>query len=384
LHTDDKELWLTAIDQTGFPLEYQTQQTLREHGWNVINSRYYVDDKTGTEREIDIVAYKKRLAGETICYTYLIVSCKKSAQSSWVFLTSDSGNAEEDFDPCPLGVAVSAPSINALISTEKSLASNLLLELGPYQTICSAPHKVLSFQQINRKSHRPEDDKQIFASIITTIKAAAYEKKYALAHRHNAGDVCLDFHLLSVFEGGLKENYRNNSTNEIHDISEIKYINRHIIGDTDQFYRVHFISNDFFEEAVEQYDRAAETLPDYYTALCSEFFNDIFSETKKTRLAPFWEAFKGELFEEMFEERVCEDDQYYYNNSWLTTYEMDEDSHTLILYWDLCFFSNPAEAIAKLNESSPLRTRTAQKLETYFHYTGPFKFVLEPHPQFSW
>ena len=86
----------------------------------------------------------------------------------------------------------------------------------------------------------------------------------------------------------------------------------------------------------------------------------------------------------MFEERSCEDDRDYYNNSWLTTYEMDAESHTLILYWDLCFFSNREKAITELNGSEPLRTLTAQKLETYFHYTGPFKFALEPHPQFSW
>lgn len=380
MRTDDTEQWLAAFEQTGFSLEYQTQQTLRKHGWNVINSRYYVDDKTGAEREIDIVAYKKRQAGDTVCCTYLIVSCKKSAQSSWVFLTSDSGTAEEDFDPCPLGIAVSAPNINAILSAEKPLAADLLMKFEPYQKICGAPHKVLSFQQINRNSHRPEDDKQIFASIITTIKAAAYEKKYALTHRRNEGDICLDFHLLSVFEGGLKENYRHDSTNEIRDISEIKYINRHIIGDTDQFYRVHFISNDFFEEALEQYDRAAETLPNYYTALRGEFFSDIFSEAKKARLAPFWEQFKDELFREMFEERYCEDDRDYYNNSWLTTYKMDKDSRTLILYLDLSLFSKRKNIIAYLNRNRPLRARTARKLETYFHYTGPFRFALEPHP----
>lgn len=167
--TNDKNIWLDALDRTGFPLEYQTQQLLRNHGWNVINSRYYLDDKTGSEREVDIVAYKTRPAEGVLCCTYLMISCKKAAKSSWVFLTSDNSSAEEDFDPCPLGIAVSDPGISRIIHTEKPLAAKLLLEMEPYRRICGAPHKILSFQQIHRESHRPEDDKRIFASIITTM-----------------------------------------------------------------------------------------------------------------------------------------------------------------------------------------------------------------------
>lgn len=383
LCTNDKNIWLDALDRTGFPLEYQTQQLLRNHGWNVINSRYYLDDKTGSEREVDIVAYKTRPAEGVLCCTYLMISCKKATKSSWVFLTSDNSSAEEDFDPCPLGIAVSDPGISRIIHTEKPLAAKLLLEMEPYRRICGAPHKILSFQQIHRESHRPEDDKRIFDSIITTIKAASYEKKYALAHRPKGENVCFDFHLLSVFEGGMKENYRSGSINEISDIPEIKYINRHIIGDTDQFHRVHFIDSSFFDEAIGQYDLAAEALPNYYAALCAEFYGGIFDGAKKDRMLPFWENFKNELFEEMFDERYGENDRDYYNNSWLTTYEMDAENQILVLYWDMSFISKPEESIVELNKNEPLCIRTAQKLNLYFHYTGLFKFALEPHPQFS-
>lgn len=80
--TNDKNIWLDALDRTGFPLEYQTQQLLRNHGWNVINSRYYLDDKTGSEREVDIVAYKTRPAEGVLCCTYLMISCKKATGAS--------------------------------------------------------------------------------------------------------------------------------------------------------------------------------------------------------------------------------------------------------------------------------------------------------------
>lgn len=99
----------------------------------------------------------------------LHISHDQLQKSNWGFLTSDSSSAEEDFDPCPLGIAVSDPGISRIIHTEKPLAAKLLLEMEPYRRICGAPHKIFSFQQIHRESHRPEDDKRIFDSIITTM-----------------------------------------------------------------------------------------------------------------------------------------------------------------------------------------------------------------------
>lgn len=384
MENKEKELWLKVFDQTGFDLEYRIQQILRNHNWHVMNSRYYVDDKTGAEREIDIVAYKRKLSGDIACYTYLIVSCKKASKSSWVFLTTDMDTTNEEFDPCPVEIVASEPGIQNLINREKSLAVKLLMSMDIYRKISDTPHKVLAFQQFHRESHRPEDDKRIFDSIITTIKAANYERKYALAHKCGRTQICLNFNLLSVFEGGLKENYHNGSTNELTDITEIKYINRHIIDDTDRFYRVHFIDSNAFEEILTQYDQAAECLPDYYSTLQNEFYQDIFCEKKKHRLKPFWDDFKDELFREMYEEGWGEDDQDYYNNSWLTSYQMDTEKSMLLLYWDMSMMTEPEQGIQEMNKNKRLLEKTVQKLKTYFYYDGAFMFVLEPHPQFDW
>lgn len=73
----EKDL-LEAIDKTGFNLEYEIQQILRMHGWHVINNRYYIDDVLDVQREIDMIAYRRTVKGDTTCYTYLVISCKKS------------------------------------------------------------------------------------------------------------------------------------------------------------------------------------------------------------------------------------------------------------------------------------------------------------------
>ncbi len=373
----DEQKWLDAINKTGFDLEYKVQQILRRHHWHVINNRYYVDDKTGVDREIDIVAYKTRYRENITCYTYLIISCKKSSESSWVFLTSDNDECDEDFDICPIEMAFSDSELQALLDREKPIAVRKLNEISSLKKVCDAPHRVLSFQQINKKSYKNEDDKRIFSSIITTIKAATYERKYALMNRQFLTDLCMNFNLLSIFEGGLKENYRNEVKNEVNDVQEIKYINRHIIDDTDRSYRVHFVSEVAFESILEQYDQAAEDIVDYYLSLYKEVYDDIFSSEKRYRIDKVWKTFISELLSEMFEETFGMDNHTYFNNTWITKFEFRNTEKRLIMYWDLSLFNRTDLIIVELNEDEQLKKMTAKKLEKYFRYNGKFEFALE-------
>lgn len=86
----------------------------------------------------------------------------------------------------------------------------------------------------------------------------------------------------------------------------------------------------------------------------------------------------------MYEEGWGEDDQDYYNNSWLTSYQMDTEKSMLLLYWDMSMMTEPEQGIQEMNKNKRLLEKTVQKLKTYFYYDGAFMFVLEPHPQFDW
>lgn len=116
---ENEEKWLEAIERTGFDLEYKIQGILKRHNWHVMNNRYYIDDRTGMDREIDIVAYKVKDTKDVLFYTYLIISCKKSAESSWVFLTTDQDSNDQDFDSYPIEMAFTDIGMKALIKDEK-------------------------------------------------------------------------------------------------------------------------------------------------------------------------------------------------------------------------------------------------------------------------
>lgn len=376
---ENEEKWLEAIERTGFDLEYKIQGILKRHNWHVMNNRYYIDDRTGMDREIDIVAYKVKDTEDVLFYTYLIISCKKSAESSWVFLTTDQDSNDQDFDSYPIEMAFTDSGMKALIKDEKYIMVEKLKVIPSWQRIYNAPHRVLAFQQINKRSFKCEDDKRIFSSIITAIKAAAYERKFIFEHNKVNKDLCINFHLISVFEGGLKENYRNSIFNEIRDIQEIKYINRHIIDNSDRTYRVHFISDSAFESILGQYDQLADDITIYYDLLQKEVYENVFDESKHYRIKMAWEKFCDELVHEMHEEELRNSGDSCFGNSWITKFEYDKENCLLKIFWDFSFYSNPKAIIDELDQDNVLKNITAAKLQKYFHYSKGFKFFLEPY-----
>ena len=87
-----------AISKTGFLLEYKIGMDLQKKGWKTISNRYYLDDLSGIPREIDILAYKRTVVKNLLVYTCLLISCKKSEDKDWVFLTkqNDPNQSEKD------------------------------------------------------------------------------------------------------------------------------------------------------------------------------------------------------------------------------------------------------------------------------------------------
>jgi hypothetical protein len=76
------------LDKQGYPLEMQVARTLREIGFEVSSSEYYLDPDDQKPREIDVIATLQKTMGRTkfeIAYT---VECKLSKNKPWVCFCS--------------------------------------------------------------------------------------------------------------------------------------------------------------------------------------------------------------------------------------------------------------------------------------------------------
>lgn len=73
-----------GISKTGFVLEHKVASIFELSQWSVIHNRYYLDDVTEGQREMDMIAYKIHENKGVLIYTALIISCKKSDEFDWV------------------------------------------------------------------------------------------------------------------------------------------------------------------------------------------------------------------------------------------------------------------------------------------------------------
>jgi len=75
--------WLA---KQGYPLEMRTARIFREQGFDVIQSHYYNDPETGSQREIDVVAVWPEYTGALeISFS---IECKTSSGKPWLLFSA--------------------------------------------------------------------------------------------------------------------------------------------------------------------------------------------------------------------------------------------------------------------------------------------------------
>lgn len=83
------------LETQGYPLEMLVAQTFQQAGARVIQSDYYVDLKTGENREIDVVASWQDDLDDIIVRVCLMMECKTSKDKPWImFVSEDVGLAD--------------------------------------------------------------------------------------------------------------------------------------------------------------------------------------------------------------------------------------------------------------------------------------------------
>lgn len=240
---------------------------------------------------------------------------------------------------------------------ERDVLQRIASRYPGLSSLLEANNTVRAFQQISKEKYTTNNDKHIYDSIITTIKAAEFE-----------GTSTINF-MLSIFEGELIQ--KNFDDGKISTIDEIKYINRHCIGDNDKYYCVHFIKYDALERLISTYDHAVEELPRFINDLHLEFKTNLFEHPK--RIAAFQRAFEDDFYNGLYEE-VERGNDYYHDLATNPTDIKISMSHSgkLHLAFNLFLFSHRKAMANKMNRDKTCRYLLAKSLKKFFGYEGPF------------
>lgn len=371
---DSKQRILDTIEQTGFELEFYVQNQFRKAGWNVIPNRYYIDDQKGTEREIDVIAYRTVEVHDILFYTVLIISCKKRNESRWVFLTQ---NKVEDvnYDSFPVSLASSDERLKLLIDTEKEMIIKKIKDKGKIRNLYDSQNRIFAYLQINTKSHKVEDSPAIYDSIITPIKAMEWEM---MAHQKSTVREKKTFYcynMLSVFDGDMCEvRFDSEGNKEYSLINDIKYINRHILNKQEKFYRVHFTTKGNLSQVINDYQMLFVIGSDVFSGLVDEFYNDIWLYRKRVSLIEkkFARALSNRLrWICTFENTESFDGYKEIDDIYLSSYNKGIEIH-------VCGYdTEQANLLSQLNGHVQVRKEISKLLQEYYRYNGEFTLTDE-------
>lgn len=372
MNTSEKNSCWGAIKKTGFVLENKITDILEANDWNVINNRYYIDDVTGSQREIDILAYKPHLVEDICIYTSLLVSCKKSEKNAWVFLTKPINIDNPNFDYFKISNIT-----NLKIFThykydnqiKKAVRKNLHT-LQFLDEIYNLDRNVYGFQEIDLNKGTPQNDKRIYESIASTIKALAYELQAIRQRRKQA--VLYNFNLLTVFEGRMIEAfYRKKNKPEIDDVKVLKYLNRFIINKKDDYYRIHFIKYDHLQDYLDNFNQLHEWQKQFYSNIFSKYQSSFLSDYALRNL--YRDEIKNEILS-FIDFQIKWD--YKYNIETLENlyFSADEDNNVL----QISIGIENEEIVKKLNSDEFIINLTKDALARWARYHGELEFVISP------
>jgi hypothetical protein len=356
------------IRKTGFVLENEVAQHLKAAGWTVISNKYYVDDSEENVREIDLVAYRVTKVQHFDVYTVLIVSCKKSDQNAWAFLARDLNVKDPNSDWWPLHAW----------SNEKSLAFQLAAT-GRARTYHDAAHQsgvvealklpefeVFAFQEMDKVSGKPQNDKPIFSAVTSLMKAQAYELA-ALPGRKKAPSV-YQFNLLSVVDTDLVRLMFSGTNITQAPVDSEHYLARYIIRKREVFSRVRFIRASAVPAALPDYSRLHQANCSWFGAECNVFYDGILNnwQHKEVLVEDFAAKFKiwvGWRLERQYKRTI----------------EIGKPA----LYWDdtdskaTVGFELSDEVIEFMNEDEEIRKHIANALKAIYRYEGQFTITFD-------
>lgn len=371
-----------AIEHSGFPLENYVDVILRKHGWQTITNRHYIDDVKGVERELDILAYKVyKDDNERIEYiTSLIISCKKSEVNKWCFLTRDANLNDANTDWTPFHYCTNDKVLDYMTKNHREIITDKYLNHRAIKHLYNFNERVFAYQvlteNVTKKGKNEErhwvitKNEPLHDSIITSIKALDMEKRSRIEqHVGRPYNRYYTFHILSIFDGDMIKSHLDNEGNvKSEDITNINYLNRHIVNKVDDFYIVNFIKKDIFDYRLRLFDylhdENVRTLPKLTTA----FYENVFEDREKVNI--LWEKCALEIGEALqiyikpnggVSLTSIPDIFYFYNGEKLGIYIEGDlyDNDTLL---------------EEINNNDKLIAEVRDILKSYYRYSGTFVF----------
>lgn len=354
----------TQIRKTGFDLESKVAQQLRNAGWTVISNKYYVDDFEESVREIDLVAYQVSKVQHLDLYTTLIISCKKSDANVWALLARDINLKDPNSDWWPLHSWTNDKALNYRLAQAGTARRyhDEVSKLGVAEALRLPAVEIFAFQEMDRNTGAPQNDRPIFNAVTSLVKAQAYELS-ALPLRKKARSV-YQLNLLSVVDADLVRLTFSGTNITAAAINTEHYISRYIVRKKETFSRIRFVKADAFQEVLTDYGHLHLANCKWFGKERDLFYDGVVENWERAQV--LFDDFKKEV-------------------NWVLRWRIERqlrkvlDASVLSLSWKSstkCLAVSTApldkDALSLLNNDEEVRSHVAEALKKIYRYEGPF------------
>jgi len=349
-------------------MENEVAQTLRCAGWTVISNKFYADDSEESVREIDLVAYRVTKIQHYDVYTVLIVSCKKSESNAWALLARDINLKDPNSDWWPLHAWSNDKALAFQLSASgRAKAYHEAAQGNGVSNALSLPDvEVFAFQEMDKSTGEPQNDKPIFSAITSLMKAQAYEMS-ALPGRKKAPAV-YQFNLLSIVDTDLIRLKFAGARISQAEVDTEHYLARYIIRKREVFARIRFVRAAVFASVQEDYGRLHSANCKWFAAECDSFYSGILQDLIRsdTLLEDFSRKFRfqvGWRLQDRFKREI--------------------DLGKPALYWEKSKnaprvgFKLPDDVIEYMSADIRIRKYFADALQAVYRYDGQFSISFD-------
>jgi hypothetical protein len=361
----DEELkrYIEAVSTTGFVLEHSVSTILRSKGWQVINNRYYIDDRDKAVREIDIIAYKVGKAEHVNIFTALIISCKKNEANTWTFFVRSFDGVDPNRNLQPLHVWTNDKAL-AHIAGGRHFSQRYHRRgkmTGGRSALEDPDFDVFAYQEMRKTNGSPQNDKNIFASVTSLMKAQAHE--LAILPSRKQEPSLYVFFLLSVIDTDLIRIHFKDGPKTAERISEQTYIARYIVRDENYEARIRFVSFAALDKVFDDYDILHEFNCKFFSRSRVEFYDNIFEDGGRT------EVYTPEFIRKIrfAVGRAVSEVTGQFDLPEAVGFSYDRKNEMLFLY-----FRRWPNIHQELDENAPLRSMIKEALSQIFRYKGEF------------
>jgi hypothetical protein len=270
----DLEKIPAALAKTGFILEHSVAKLFEKSGWATIGGRYYADDVDGRARELDLVAYRADETKELSVITAILVSCKKDQDMTWAFMTKDKPAIDPNFDWDPVHYWTDVQPLATYLASSSWKEKYLNSAGKVYGESLRADKNIFAFQQISSSKVTAQNDKAIFDSIVTLMKALDHEIE-SVPSRAKARKRLYTFWLLSVVDAPMVDvNYSDKEPVAI-EVGRITHLARYMVRKRDLSALVHFVRSDKLHDFVTAMTKLAIAGAKHMQSLIATAYEEI-------------------------------------------------------------------------------------------------------------